>query len=273
LGILAISARFRLTHRGQLLQKAARRFYRGEQMTRNAGFFASISRWPSLLSGGFAALMIFSLPFALQAYLPPQLRFNLAPPTVIISSPPASPASPAPVNPPAVPATPRPTSQGTTLTAQDIRTLIDVWRSVIGQMNAITNVTNAGDALIPVWPENVKADPGQLSQQLIGLRDTINQRRVSLQTLDTNYRRFPNVESTLNEVIKDDTIGRLYRALDSFATEVRGVTKPPPENFEETLRPYAGELKGALNSMALSASQTRTFANRQIDELSNIKIK
>jgi hypothetical protein len=161
----------------------------------------------------------------------------------------------------------------TNITAQDIRTLIDVWRSVIGQMNAITNVTNAGDALIPVWPENVKADPGQLSQQLIGLRDTINQRRVSLQTLDTNYRRFPNVESTLNEVIKDDTIGRLYRALDSFATEVRGVTKPPPENFEETLRPYAGELKGALNSMALSASQTRTFANRQIDELSNIKIK
>jgi hypothetical protein len=54
---------------------------------------------------------------------------------------------------------------------------------------------------------------------------------------------------------------------------VQGLSKPPPENFEDTLRAYAGELKGALDSMAQSANRTRNFASRQSDELSKIEIK
>jgi hypothetical protein len=61
--------------------------------------------------------------------------------------------------------------------------------------------------------------------------------------------------------------------LESFAHEVQGLAKPPPENFENTLRPYAGELKGALDALAKWANGTRNFAVQQSAELSKIDFK
>ena len=119
----------------------------------------------------------------------------------------------------------------------------------------------------------MKGNAEGFSGELLRQRDSINQRRVSLQALDNAYHRYPNVSSALADVTNDGVFGRLYRALDSFAHEVQGLSKPPPENFEDTLRAYAGELKGALDSMTQSANRTRNFASRQSDELSKIEIK
>lgn len=275
LGILAVSARYRLTDYGKSLQKAARRFYRGEDRPRKADFLASIFRRPSLIWGGFAALTVCSLPFALQAYLPSQLRFNALPPTIIISSAPTNPSGPTP-SPPATTSPPGQTPQQITLTAENIRTLIDVWRSVAGQMNEIINLTNAGQAQIPNWPQTVKSGPQNFGQELIRLRNSINQRRISLQSLYNAYQGLPNVRSTLAQVATTGVFDRLYAALDSFSHETQNLPAPPaplPEDFENTLRPYAGELKGALDAMARWANDTRNFAARQSEELSKANIK
>ena len=111
------------------------------------------------------------------------------------------------------------------------------------------------------------------ANELLRQRDTINQRRVSLQSLSTVYQRYPNVRSALEEVSTDGVFNRLYRALDSFAHEARGFATPSPETFENTLRPYAGELKGALDAMAKWANDTRNFATVQSGELSKINVK
>jgi hypothetical protein len=137
-------------------------------------------------------------------------------------------------------------------------------------MEEIIRLTNAGQALLINWPEHVKQDPQGFSQELARQRDAINQRRVSLQALENAYRRYPNVSPAIAEITGDAVFGRLYRALDSFAHEVQGLNKPPPESFENTLRAYAGELKGALDAMSQSADRTRTFAAQQSAELSNV---
>jgi len=267
-GMSFISQRYRLTDFGKSLQQSAKRFYPNQTSRRRRPLLAAIPYWT--MWSGLSALLVCGLPFALQAYLPAQLRTGFQP-TVIISSAPAG--GPAPS---AVPQAPASTSQPvttTTLTVDEIRTLIDVWRSVAGQMNEIITLTNAGEALIPNWPENVKGNAEGFSKELLRQRDSINQRRVSLQALDNAYHRYPNVTSALADVTSDGVFGRLYRALDSFAHEGQGLAKPPPENFEDTLRAYAGELKGALDNMAQSANRTRNFASRQSEELSKIEIK
>jgi hypothetical protein len=54
---------------------------------------------------------------------------------------------------------------------------------------------------------------------------------------------------------------------------VQGLASPPPEKFEDRLRPYAGELKRALDAMTRWANDTRNFAARQSEELSKANIK
>src|ERR1700694_4883043 len=94
-----------------------------------------------LIWGALAAILACALPPALEYYFPA----HDVPRTVIISSPPVNPSGSTPPSPPAPPPTALPsTSQQATLTADEIRTLVDVWRSVTDQMNEIISLTNAG---------------------------------------------------------------------------------------------------------------------------------
>src|SRR5271167_4979933 len=80
------------------------------------------------------------------------------------------------------------------------------------------------------------------------------------------YERYPNIRAALRERNGDETFRRLYRALDSFFTEIRSLPSKPSDNFESTLRPYAGEVKLAATALDNWASTTRTYAETQSKE-------
>jgi hypothetical protein len=270
LGVAILSTKYRLTELGRLLQKSARRFY-GKQLTLKRSLLLSVvpsSPWAWL---SVALLLVCALPFALERYTP--WRMQTTPSTVIISSPPTSPSAAPPPRtsqPPTLPSTP---AQSATMTADDVRALIDVWRSVNEQVANIISITNNGQAIVANWPQSVAGNSTGLADNLFQMKTAISQRRTSLQSLYSFYQKFPNVASTLDQVSKAGIFDRLYQACDSFEREVRNLPKPPPKNFENTLRPYAGELKGAVQAMANWASDTRNFANVQSQELSSIDLK
>ena len=68
-----------------------------------------------------------------------------------------------------------------------------------------------------------------------------------------------------------EAFNRLYRALDSFATEVGALPPSLPQNFESSLKPYAGEVKLATTALAKWASDTHSFSEAQGRELSTAK--
>jgi hypothetical protein len=270
LGVLALSTRYRLTHLGKSLQHSANRFYRNDPRVQQKPVFPHVPRPTWIMWGGLGALIVCALPFALQAYLPRQLRIDAQPPTVIISSPPATASNPTP--PSTAPSTSSPASpqpQGVTLTADDIRMMVDFWRSVSVQMNDILTLTDHSGALLSNWPQRV--GDGAFVKDIVKQRDEISQRFASLQALYTAYQSYPNVRATLEDLgAKGFT--RVNEAFNSFVNELNLGT-PPPNNFENTLRPYATELKGALDMMAKWAINTRDFAQRQSDELSQIDLR
>jgi hypothetical protein len=269
-GIAFISKRYQLTQLGKSLQRSAKRFYGNESKVQKKLTLPAFLRRPRIVCGGLATFFVCVLPFALQAYLPLQLRINESPPTVIISSLPGTPSKPPP---PSAPNASSPTSpqQQATLTADDVRTLVNVWRSVADQMNDILALTNDCSVLLPNWPQRIKDGQKQaLASELSNKRDAIQQRRESLASLYTAYQTYPNV-SAVQQGARD--FDRLYRALDSFVHVVQTLRTPPPENVENLVRPYADELKGALDAMAKWANGTRDFAQRQSDELSQINLR
>ncbi len=261
LGIALLTTNYRLTEFGKSLQQSALRFYRDRSSLRKVTLLSAIPSKP-LIWGALAALFVCTLPPVLDLYFPAHDATR----TVIISSPPANPSLPgAPTPPP--PGASAPSPQQVTLTADEIRTLIDVWRSVAEQMSSIILLTNQVQSLLPNWPQRLAGDRGAVATQLLEMRDQINQRRVSIQSLHNFYQKYPNVRSALQEANVDGVFARLYRSLDSFAHEIQILPTPPPENFENTLRPYAGELKAATDAMAIWANNTRGFANAQSQEL------
>jgi hypothetical protein len=140
-------------------------------------------------------------------------------------------------------------------------------------MNDILALTNDCSALLPNWPQRIK--DGQTQALVIELtknRDAIQQHRVSLQSLNNAYQTYPNVSAVLQDV-GGKGFDRLNRALDSFVHEVQTLRTPPPENVENLVRPYADELKGALDAMAKWANGTREFARRQSEEPSQIDVR
>jgi hypothetical protein len=78
-----------------------------------------------------------------------------------------------------------------------------------------------------------------------------------------------DIRAALRERNTDEIFSRLYRALDSFRTEIESLPSKPPDNFESTLRPYAVEAKLAATALANWASDTRTYAETQSKELNS----
>jgi hypothetical protein len=263
-GALFITTKYRLTHLGSSLQRSAKRFYSSESKVHKKIVLSAVAGRPWIVWGVLATLFVTALPFPLRTFLP--LLFQ--PPTVIISSPP-----PMPTNPPSPPpsnATPQGSSQQqqTTLPADAIRKLVEVWDSVRDQMNDILVVTNEGNSVLSNWSQRVKEGENQaLAQQLNNEKVSIEQRRTSLLSLYDAYRTYPNVPAVLDS-IDAKGFARLSRAFESFDRELQTLRTPSPQGVENTLRPYASELNGALDTMEKWATSTRDFAQSQSDELS-----
>jgi hypothetical protein len=270
LGLALLSTKYRLTEFGRLLQQSALRFYPNQSRLRKIRILSAVPSNP-LIWGALAAIIVCAVPAALEFYLPAQLRTN-ARPTVVISSPPANPSQPITPSPPAGPAvTPTPPGQ-TTLSTNEIEALIDFWKSIKDQMDGIIGLTDQGQSLVKTWPQDIKNDRNSVASRLIGMRDSINQRRGSLQALNNIYQKYPNVDPALREAAVDGVFTKLYFALDAFARETQALPAPP-ENFEGRLKPYAIGLKNALDAMEKWAKSTRDFAKVQSDELSKVDIK
>jgi hypothetical protein len=149
--------------------------------------------------------------------------------------------------------------------------LIDVWRSVTEQMNSTIDSTNQIEKLLSSWPKQINEDKGKLVGELNSLRAEINQRRISVGTLANFYERFPNIRAAIRDRNSDEVFSRLYRALDSFFTEVNTLPPNLPQNFESSLKPYAEEVKLAASALAKWASDTHSFSEAQLRELSTAK--
>lgn len=268
LGILSLSTRYRLTHLGKSLQRSANRFYHKNRTEQGETVWPLILRRTWILWGGFAVLFVCVVPFLLQAYLPRQFRIGSPPSVVVISSPPVTQSNPSA---PAPPAASQPSSaqqQQQTLSADDLQRLVDLWRSVADQMDDVLTLTNDGKNLVLNWSQRMRNNGTQgLASDLIKKRGAINQRRDSLQSLYVAFQNYPNVRAMLEDI---DSKGfrRVYQAFTSLNTEIQTIGSPPPENYESMVRPYAGELKEALDMLAKWATSTRDFAKRQSDELS-----
>jgi hypothetical protein len=217
--------------------------------------------------GGHAIVFICVVPFVLQAYLPWQFRFGSPPSVVVVSSPPGTQNNPPSPTPPAA-SPPSSAQQQQTLSADDLQRLVDFWRSVADQMDDVLTLTNDSKNLVLSWSQRMRNNGTQgLASDLIKKREAINQRRDSLQSLYVAFQNYPTVRAMLEEI---DSKGfrRVYQAFTSLNTEIQTIGSPPPENYESMVRPYAGELKEALNVLAKWATSTRDFAKRQSDELS-----
>jgi hypothetical protein len=136
-------------------------------------------------------------------------------------------------------------------------------------MNLTIESTNQVEALLSDWPKRVTENKADLLTQFNMLRDAINQRRVSVLTLANFYERYQNIRATLRDRNTEEIFSRVYRALDTFLTEIRSLPSKPPDNFESTLRPYAVEAKLAATALANWASDTRTYAETQSKELNS----
>jgi hypothetical protein len=270
LGLALLSTKYRLTEFGRLLQQSALRFYPNQSRLRKIKILNAVPSNP-LIWGALAAIIVCAVPAALEFYLPAQLRTN-ARPTVVITSAPANPSQPITPPPPAGPAvTPTPPGQ-TTLSTNEIEALIDFWKSIKDQMDGIIGLTDEGQSLVKTWPHDIKNDRNSVASRLFGMRESINQRRSSLQALNNLYQRYPNVDPVLREAAVDGVFSKLYFALDAFARETQALPAPP-ENFEGRFKPYAIGLKNALDAMEKWANSTRDFAKVQSDELSKVDIK
>jgi hypothetical protein len=268
-GISFISKRYFLTDFGKSLQRSAKRFYPRQTSQHRRPFRAAIPYW--IMWSGLSALLVCGLPFALQTYLPGQLRINVPLRPIIITSPPGPsglPGQPPPVSDPDPPKE----KQQPPLTAEDVQTLIGVWNSVDAQMEDMVGLSKQGKSLVKDWPQRLSENSALIQEQLTKMRDSVEQRRVSLSTLYNIYGRLPNVGHELAEAARDGVFQNLSRSLDNFAREIQRIrSSPPATNTETKLKPYATSLDGALDAMTKWASTTRDFAKLQSDELSGQK--
>lgn len=223
-----------------------------------------------------SALIVCSVPFLLQAYLPHRFRFNALPTTVVISSAPTSPTSgaggtsPPPSSPP--PHTAPPT---VAITKEQLADPRDAWDSIDSQANGLIRLVHDGQEFLKTWQPQIEKSPEDAGLKLIGWRDSLNQRRTFLQSLYNLYKAYPNIATTLEEVTKDGSFTKLYTAFDTLGREARALRLQPratgpaaPEAFEQSLRPFVNDLTTQLKAMDAWATKTGNFAKRQSEELS-----
>lgn len=263
-GMALLSTNYTLTEFGKRLQGSALRFYRTKTKLKEfriAGLVPSgFLSWATI-----ALVLAIGTPLLLSRFLPGSEPIR----TIVLSAPPQSPpaAPPAP-SPAGAPQAPQSTAA---LTTEDVAALIDVWRSVTEQMNSTIENTNQIEKLLLSWPKQIKEDKAKLVNELNDLRNEVNQRRVSIENLVDFYQRFPNVRAAIRDRNSEEVFNRPYQALNSFMTDVAALPPNLPPNFESSLKPYAGEVGLATTALAKWASDTHSFSEKQVRELSTAK--
>jgi hypothetical protein len=268
--LAAISTNYRLTELGASLQKSARRFYQAQKRLPRVSVLSVLPNraWVWGLS---AALLACLLPPLLELYLPAFLR-TTGRPTVVISSPPVSPPIGSATPSVSGPSPPPPTNQ-VTLSSEEIGRLVEFWNSIKDQMDSISDFSAQGRPLVETWPQEIEKNRDGFASRLSGMSNLLNLRRGSLAGLMSAYRKYPNVQTILNEInANEGVIGDLYSALNRFADETR-LVQLPPKNFEGRLKPYANGLLTALGAMTKWANATADFAALQSGELSKVEVK
>jgi hypothetical protein len=127
------------------------------------------------------------------------------------------------------------------------------------------------EALLSDWPKRLSDKRGDLINQIYILRDVINRRRMSIQTLDNFSGQYPNVHAAIRDRKVEETFSRLFRAFDGFLNELNVLPSKLPENSESTLRPYASEVNLAATALKKWAAETRSFSESQRRELISAK--
>ena len=263
-GMALLFTNYTLTEFGKRLQGSALRFYRTRTNLRE---FRIASLVPSgFLSWAAVALVLAcGIPLLLSRFLQGSETIR----TIVLSPPPQSPpTAPSAPSPNGAPQAPQTTQA---LTTEDVANLIDFWRSVSEQTNSAMDTTNQIEKLLSSWPKQINEDRGKLIKELNDLRTEIDRRRNSIATLAGFYERFPNIRAAIQDRNSDQVFVRLYRAVNSFFTEVGALPSNLPQNFESSLRPYADEVKLANTALAKWASETHSFSEAQVRELSTAK--
>jgi hypothetical protein len=264
IAIALLSTNYTLTDFGRKLQTSALRFYPTRAKLRE---FRIVSLVPSgFLSWALVALLFeCGIPLLLSRFLPGSETFR----TIVLSPPPQSPpaATSAP-SPAGVAETPQSTQ---TLTTEDVANLIDVWRSVSEQTKSTTDTTKQIEELLSSWPTQINEDKNKLTKELNDLRNEIERQRGSFATLAGFYERFPNIRATFQDKNSNNIFARVYVALSSLFTEVGASTSNLQQNFESTLKPFADEVNSANTALAKWASETHSFSEAQVRELSTAK--
>lgn len=79
---------------------------------------------------------------------------------------------------------------------------------------------------------------------------------------------YPNISETLRASTVDQKFNRYAAAIDNLRNELSINPNPLDVNSASALKPFQDEVENSLKDLAMWASQTRDFADKQINELS-----
>lgn len=264
IGMALLYTNFTLTELGKKLQASALRFYPTRAKLKE---FRIASLVPSgFLSWAAIALVLAGgIPLLLSRVLPGSEIIR----TIVLSPPPQSPpTTPSAPSPGGAPQTPQSTQA---LTSEDVKNLIELWRGVSEQTNSISDTNNQIEKMLLSWPKQIREDRNKLINELNDLRNEINRRGAAIATLGSEYERFPNVRGAIQDRNSDQVFARLYQALSSFFIEVSELPANLPESIESSLKPFANAVELANTALAKWASETHSFSEAQVRELSTAK--
>jgi hypothetical protein len=284
-GILFRAQKYWLTEFGKSVQDAAKPFFKLDKSFHRRRLFAPVLNRPLSVAIGLSILLLCILPVTLRL-LPKELRY-LQEPRVVILTPPPSPApSPSPVPSPPKPAEPSPSQ--VTLHVQDVSKLIDVWKSISAQLENTIELPKTLAEIMERWHRSLASitpnsdDPVQRQQQfhdaaavlnsdLSNYRSRFLSRRLSLGNLANTYSSYPNISNTLSASTVDQKFNRYATAIDNLRNELSINPNPLDTNSASALKPFQDEVENSLKDLSTWASQTRDFADKQINDLSAVK--
>jgi hypothetical protein len=171
---------------------------------------------------------------------------------------------------------------------QDVSKLIDVWKSISAQLENTIELPKTLAEIMERWHRSLASitpnsdDPVQRQQQfhdaaallnsdLSNYRSRFLSRRLSLGNLANTYSSYPNISNTLSASTVDQKFNRYATAIDNLRNELSINPNPLDTNSASALKPFQDEVENSLKDLSTWASQTRDFADKQINDLSAVK--
>jgi hypothetical protein len=152
------------------------------------------------------------------------------------------------------------------LSAEDIATKIDIWRSVNNQMNDFARALNQGYAVIDGLSNRIRNDKIGYQSDIIKFRDAYQTSINSLNSLRDAYSGYSDVYEALDPNVHV----KLSRSIMGFYSAIESLSTPVPDNYENSIRPYTGALKRDLDAIRDWQSALRQTATSKGAELSKM---